>query len=76
MDGVSRDAKRIPAFLVGQIGKNSAIPDNQLSLGSILDEIYSVIHDAKALVGGRIIILECEDGPTKNPPLSHKGRWL
>ncbi|WP_205655648.1 hypothetical protein [Alcanivorax sp. 24] len=61
LDGISKHAERIRAFLIGQIGKNSAIADNPLSLASILDEIYAVVSEARALVGGRIIILECED---------------
>lgn len=35
--------------------------DNPISLNFILNEIYAVLSDVKALIGGRIIILECED---------------
>lgn len=61
LDGISKRAERIRAFLIGQIGKNTAVIDNPISLGYILDETYSVISEAKALIGGRVIILECED---------------
>ena len=61
LDGISKHAERIRAFLIGQIGKNTAIGNNPVSLKNILDEIYAVINAAKALIGGRIIILECED---------------
>ena len=30
MDGISKNAERIRAFLIGQIGKNTAIPDNPI----------------------------------------------
>lgn len=63
LDGISRDAERIRAFLIGQIGKNTAIANNSISLSLIFDEIYAVISAAQSLVGGRIIILECEDIP-------------
>lgn len=61
LDGISKNAERIRAFLIGQLGKNSAIASNSMSIGFILDEIYAVVSAAKALIGGRIIILECED---------------
>ncbi|MBK1779973.1 hypothetical protein JHL22_01945 [Advenella sp. WQ 585] len=61
MDGISKNAGRIRAFLIGQIGKNTAVASNPISLENILSEIYAVISAAKELIGGRIIILECED---------------
>lgn len=64
LDGISKNAERIRAFLIGQIGKNTGINDNTISLSAILDEIYSVIAAAKALIGGRVIILECENSQT------------
>ena len=47
--------------MIGQIGKNSQIPNNSIKLDTILNEIYSVIAQAQALIGGRVIILECEN---------------
>lgn len=61
LDGISRKAEKIKAFLIGQLGKNTAIVDNPISLSIILNEIYAVLSEANALIGGRIIILECED---------------
>lgn len=61
LDGFSKQAERVKAFLIGQIGKNSAVDDNPINLQLILDEIYTVIDEARALIGGRAIILECED---------------
>lgn len=63
MDGISKDRQRIPAFLIGQIGKNASIDENPMTLRIILDEIYGVIAAAKALIGGRIVFLECENKP-------------
>ncbi|WP_099073896.1 acetyltransferase [Proteus alimentorum] len=61
LDGISRKAEKIKVFLIEQIGKNTSILDNPISLNFILNEIYAVLSDVKALIGGRIIILECED---------------
>lgn len=63
MDGISKNAERIRAFLIGQIGKNTAIPNNPIKLKDLLSETYAVLTEAKALVGGRLIILECENTP-------------
>ena len=49
--------------MIGQIGKNAAISDNPLCLGKILEDVYSVIGQAQRLIGGRVVILECEDEP-------------
>jgi len=61
LDGFSKNATTIKAYLIGQIGKNSQIEPNPIRLENIFDEIYSVIAQAQSLVGGRVIILECED---------------
>lgn len=61
LDGFSKRATSLKAYLIGQIGKNNLIADNPICLNSILNEIYSVIIQAQSLVGGRVIILECEN---------------
>lgn len=50
---------KVRSYLIGQLGKNFNIPDNPLSLSCILQEIYPIILEAQALVGGRCLILEC-----------------
>lgn len=61
LDGFSKNAESIRAFLIGQIGKNQALENNPITLDHILNEIYLIIYDARALIGGRVIILECEN---------------
>lgn len=61
IDGISKSAKFINAFLIGQIGKNSTVVPNPIYLKQILDEIFSVLYEAQKIMGGRIVILECED---------------
>ncbi|MDR7123098.1 hypothetical protein [Rheinheimera soli] len=63
LDGFNKNAERIRAFLIGQLGKNFSVQNNRITLADILAEIYSIIHDARELVGGRVIILECENNP-------------
>lgn len=54
------------------MGKNKAISDNPLNLEIILTEIYGVINQARDLIGGRTIILECtEDEKLVNLYESH-----
>lgn len=63
LDGISKNAESVRAFLIGQIGKNTAVLNNPIRLKDLLSETYAVLSEAKALVGGRLIILECEDSP-------------
>lgn len=64
MDGFSKSAQQIRAFLIGQLGKNHNISPNALNLEAILnDGIYPVLVDAQRLLGGRVVLLECENTP-------------
>lgn len=67
LDGFSKNATTIKTYLIGQIAKNSKIQNNPLNLNIILNEIYNIIARVQSLIGGRIIILECED---KEPLIS------
>jgi hypothetical protein len=60
LDGINKNADKIKAYLVGQIGKNFSIEPNEITLELILDEVYAIIDAAKALIGGRAVILECD----------------
>lgn len=57
------DNNALRAFLIGQIGKNFAIPNNPLNLQLILDEIYQLLYQAQQIIGSRAVILECENNP-------------
>ena len=60
LDGICKKTERVNAYLIGQIGKNDSVADNQINLSYILEEAYTIIEKANQLVGGRVIILECE----------------
>jgi hypothetical protein len=61
LGGIKGQPISIRSYLIGQIGKNHSIPDNPLNLQSILDEIYPIIYQIRAGIGGRCIILECSE---------------
>lgn len=51
---------KLKVFLIGQIGKNY-IENNKINLKFILNEVFSIIYEIKSKIGGRIVILECEN---------------
>lgn len=61
LDGINKHAEKLKVYLIGQIAKNFNIDNNTVQLDDILSASYAVINDAKALIGGRAIILECEN---------------
>lgn len=61
LDGFSKKAERVQAFLLGQIGKNFSVENNPIKLSDILEEVYSVFSQARELIGGRVVFLECEN---------------
>ncbi|EMH8306389.1 acetyltransferase, partial [Acinetobacter baumannii] len=63
LDGINKRAETLKVYLIGQIGKNFSVNNNPIKLDNILNEIYNVISQAQALIGGRVIILECENQP-------------
>lgn len=52
----------VRVFLIGQIGKND-LEDNPVALSDILAVAFKTIRIASRLVGGRVVILECENNP-------------
>lgn len=60
LDGINKNANHIRVFLIGQIGKNSLITHNPISLADILLQINKVLLKTKELIGGRAVILECQ----------------
>lgn len=64
MDGFNKNATSINGHLIGQLGKNDNCPPDLISLEEILQEIFSIIDQVRALIGGRMIVLECEDTPS------------
>lgn len=54
--------KAVPCYLLGQIAKNSAVPD-AISGKLLMEHAVGVIKSAMEIVGGRHILAECRDDP-------------
>ncbi|AVX30318.1 hypothetical protein CTH_0715 [Carboxydocella thermautotrophica] len=52
----------IPAFLIGQLGKNDLYKDD-INGDKLMKYALAVISRAQEIVGGRIVFLECQDKP-------------
>lgn len=50
----------IPAYLIGQLGRNDAYKNVDLSGDIILKECYERIKEAQRSVGGRLMLIECK----------------
>jgi hypothetical protein len=61
LDGISKEADKINTYLIGQIGKNYSDVNNTLNLKNIMESVWVVINEARALIGGRVVILECQN---------------
>ncbi len=67
LDGISANFHHqkivsIPCYLIGQLAKNSAIPDEQsISGAELIKCAMSVICSAETLVGGRNVLIECHN---------------
>lgn len=59
LDGFSKNATYINAYLIGQIAKNTAITPNPLTLKDILATIFEQLTMAQDIVGGRMVFVEC-----------------
>ena len=51
----------LPAYLIGQIGKNYAIQDGRISGTELLEIAWGVIKQVQAAIGGVVAFLEAED---------------
>lgn len=60
--GLSNDS-HLRVLLIGQIGKNEKVIDNPVKLPDILNHIYAQLYKAQRVLGGRVVILECENTP-------------
>ncbi len=52
----------IPAFLIGQLGKNDMFC-KQISGDEVIDYALSTLFRVQELIGGRVVFVECLDKP-------------
>ena len=57
LDGISKEKKEFPVYLIGQLGKNDKFW-NEIKGSKILQEAIDTICNANELVGGRVILIE------------------
>lgn len=60
MDGFSKTAQTVRAYLIAQLGKNDSIAANPLNLDMILDRAYSQLIPSWQAVAGRVVLIECD----------------
>ena len=63
LEGVSVSNNILPAFLIGQLGRNDNYQKDDLSGGEMLSFVFDTISKVQTLIGGRIVLVECEDVP-------------
>lgn len=51
----------VPAFLIGQLGRNDSCTKKELDGETLLREVYTTINKVVDLIGGNLIILECRE---------------
>ena len=57
-----RDAlTELPAYLIGQLGRNDAYSSSELSGSEIMNECANILTKCKNMIGGKIVILECKE---------------
>ena len=57
LDGISKEKKEFPVYLIGQLGKNDKFW-NEINGKEILQEAIDTICNTNELVGGRVILIE------------------
>ncbi len=62
LDGLYKNISEIPVFLIGQLAKNDQFT-TALTGQELLEYAWSVIMNAHKYVGGRLVLIECNDHP-------------
>lgn len=62
LDGLSKNKTELPSYLIGQIGKNDKYSD-LISGDEIINYAMDVINQVYELIGGRFVLIECNDHP-------------
>jgi hypothetical protein len=52
----------IPAFLIGQLGKNDLF-STEINGDEIINYAFSILFRVRELIGGRVVFVECRDNP-------------
>ncbi|MCM1062828.1 MAG: hypothetical protein NC452_21515 [Eubacterium sp.] len=69
LDGISAKLhgeviRSVPCYLIGQLAKNSNIPNTiSVSGAEMINCAMSIIRSAETVVGGRYVLIECHNNP-------------
>ena len=61
IDGFSKDAKDSIVYLVGQLARNDGYNTEAITGAEILARALNIISDIKDKIGGKVVLVECED---------------
>ena len=60
LGNLSDGEQNLVAFLIGQLGRDSAYGKEVLDGSKMLQDCYDLIASARDIVGGRLILLDCK----------------
>lgn len=60
LDGISKDAKSLNVYLIGQLAKNDLYID-KITGSEIIDYAIPLIKDCMKKIGGRVVLVECKN---------------
>lgn len=60
IDGYSKDIQAVGIILIGQFGKDAVLA-KKVDGGSLLDLCMGTVYKAQEIVGGRFVLLECQN---------------
>jgi len=61
LDGFKNDIKEIPYYLIGQLERNDNFTNNTISGKTILSYAIRIIRQSYEQIGGKIVLVECND---------------
>lgn len=61
IDGFSKDAKDSIVYLIGQLARNDDYNSEAITGAEILARALNIISDIKDKIGGKVVLVECED---------------
>jgi len=61
IDGFSKDAKESIVYLIGQLARDDNYSSEAIRGADILARALNIISDIKDKIGGKVVLVECED---------------
>ena len=61
LGNASDEHQHIPAFLIGQLGRDSSYDSAEIDGKDMLQDCYDLILAVREIVGGRVVLLDCRN---------------